>query len=41
MQQEPAGFGSRLLAVIIDGLLLALPILLISMLAMYGSTPMK
>lgn len=33
MQQEPAGFGSRLLAVIIDGVVLSIPILLIGMLA--------
>lgn len=33
MQQEAAGFGSRLLAIIIDGAVLILPTLLIGMLA--------
>lgn len=39
MPQEPAGFGSRLLAIIIDGAVLILPTLLIGMLAVLWLDP--
>ena len=39
MPQEPAGFGSRLLAIIIDGAVLILPTLLIGMLAVLWLYP--